>query len=555
MHGNLRTTVVMALFALAGTAHARTGTPPPGVERAGEAGRHALLIGIDHFEDDAFPELQWAEADAGAMRDGLEQIGFDSLTTITTDGAASRAGLLAELETFLGARGPDDTVLVYLSTHGVVDYVGGPPRRYLAARDTRRDDLRNTGVDVRELIRTVEGSLPRWKVLVLASCFGGAGEGGHGVEGPAPANQRGLPELPPMPLGGRRATVVLSASHEAGPAWEDPELGHEIYTHYLLDAFARAHDDAVDLDGDGALSAFEAHGHATVRTIQHTGGRQMPSADLYAVGERDVLLTADPPGEPRRGVFWWFSELLTPRGEGVERIWLDGELLESGQPVRALEPGRHVLEIGSPERRDSNRRVAFPLAKGEVLSVTDVLARAEDQWLGVEIGSVFVAGAQTFNAVNDDGDGGDPHDAPLALPLVRVSFEQRITARQRSRGLNLGLSVAWWPGRTYPAALGWLPARFAALDVSLLGERRLPRVRLAFGPFCEAMYLRADTSRAATTAISPGLRFRAHVPIGGRFSLRVAAQLSVARTVPFTGEDRPTYVLMPAVTAGVGVEL
>ena len=45
------------------------------------------------------------------------------------------------------------------------------------------------------------------------------------------------------------------------------DLGHEIYTYYLLEALERSGDGKVDLNDDGALSAFEAHGYASFRKV------------------------------------------------------------------------------------------------------------------------------------------------------------------------------------------------------------------------------------------------------------------------------------------------
>lgn len=548
------------LACLAGptTAVAAGRADPPGpVKDAVAPTRNAFILGIDRFEDPAFDTLRFAEADARAIRDRFDHLNFESTTVITTEGPSSRAGILAELDSFLAARGPDDTVVVYLSTHGVVDYVGGPPRRYLVARDTRRDDLRSTGLDVRELIRRVEAAPPRWKVIVLASCFGGTGEGVHSAEGPMPDHQRGKPDLPPLPPASRRATVVLSASYADGPAWEDPELGHEIYTYYLLEALADPTADEMDLDGDGVLSAFEAHGYAARRTIEHTAGRQLPSADLNAVGERDVLLSKDESDEARRGVFWILPDWLQMRGDGAIQAWIDGEAVNRRSSGHVLAPGSHSLRLHWPDGSQPDRKLGFRVGKGDDLSVSDVLARADDQWLGVEIGTTFVSGGHVFNRMNDDeaDPTDDPHDVPVASPAIRLVFEQRLAGREQPRRLILGMGLSFWPGPTYDHPLGRVPARRAGLDVGLAAERRIGRVAVGAGAFGELFYLRAAGSEASALAFSPGLRVRVHVRLGRRLSLRVGAQLGLARMDPFTNEPDPTYVLLPGLTAGLGMEL
>jgi len=533
-----------------GSARAEPRQLPPAVKAALEdrsvAERHGLAIGIDEFADDRFPDLRWAEDDARAVTEALTQEGGFDTATLLTARESTREGLLAGLDAFLDPLGPDDTALVYISSHGTVGWADGRARRYIVTADTDRDHIAATAIEVDEVLDRVDRSLPRWKVVVLATCFGGSGEGVRYTESPEAEGRRG-PRLPDM--GPRRATVVLSASYPGGPAWEDPGLGHEIYTYYLLEALGKHDDERVDLNDDGALSAFEAHGYAAARTVDHSSGRQFPSANLEAVGERDVILVGDASRPARRAVFWPWGQ---SRGDTTDGLWLDGEPLPRGAAARALEPGRHVLEIGDEDRRDRTRRLAFHVTRGQAVRASDLVARSQDQWLGVGIGARFVAGAGAFND-EIEAAGSELEDAlvPPGYGALSLVFEQRIQPR-RPLGAALAVRLDWWPGKTYDGPLS-APAHMAAAELAPAVERRGSRLSLAAGPVVGGIYLRSAGRDSATAAFYTGGSVRLRVRLAARLSMRVEAQLAGTHTALFSLD--PQVLLLPAVSVGLGVEL
>ena len=544
----------LVLVVLAGIAPPAQGAQPPAAvvaaAQAAAPGRHAFVVGIDDFEDPTFAPLSWAEADARAVADALDHDGSPwTVETATGPDATGRDHLLARLERFLADLGPADTVLVYVSSHGVVDYVDGRPRRFLVTTDTSADDMGGTAVEVQDLLTRVDEALPRWKVVVLATCFGGTGDGLRSSAGPAPEGRRGPARLTPMDGWPRRASVVLSASYMDGPAWEDPLLGHEIYTYYLLEALGRPTDDDVDLNGDLALSAFEAHGFAAARTVERTGGRQFPSANLDAVGERDVILLGVPQANSRRSVFW--SLLGRPRGEEPVQIWVDGAQVEPGTAGMVLEPGKHVLETGSADHRETSRRLAFHVRKGQAVQVRDLVALAEDQWLGAGLGLTFVPGSSGYNAELALGSDPPHYSLPAATPAVRIGFEQRLWPRRRI-GATLSLTTAIWPAAGYDGAMSF-PARHAAVDLSALVEQRARRVSPAIGPTVAAVYLRSDGRDGAVAAAAAGATVRLRIRLGGRFAFRVSGQLLATHTAPLALPAQ--FVLLPAISVELGVEL
>jgi hypothetical protein len=106
------------------------------------ANRHALLIGVPHYDDDEFNEPRLADAvrsDLAAMRAALDQSGYAVTECGTVDaerGGATRNRIIGAIKTAC-ANAPDGGVLlIYFSGHGVA--VGG--QDYLVPADVYRTD-------------------------------------------------------------------------------------------------------------------------------------------------------------------------------------------------------------------------------------------------------------------------------------------------------------------------------------------------------------------------------------------------------------------------------
>src|SRR6267142_1338859 len=81
------------------------------------------------------------------------------------------------------------------------------------------------------------------------------------------------------------AVIVLTAAAFGESAREDEALAHDVYTHFLLRAL-----DEGDRDGDGAVTASEAHDYAREQTYTYTGGQQRPTAEADIVGRDPIVL-------------------------------------------------------------------------------------------------------------------------------------------------------------------------------------------------------------------------------------------------------------------------
>ena len=139
-------------------------TPPtaPGVDRqrieqAYKPRRLGLVIGINQFRDPNWRSLRYAEDDARAMAAAMRdpEIGyFDEVIELLEPWETSRQGIREALRILANRNmSTEDTVLIYISTHGTLDRDrNGRLHQYLVTYDTDFNNIPGTGLDQAELV-------------------------------------------------------------------------------------------------------------------------------------------------------------------------------------------------------------------------------------------------------------------------------------------------------------------------------------------------------------------------------------------------------------------
>ena len=141
----------------------------------------ALLVGIDRFDDPDWRPLRYAGRDArdlGAALLSPQVGGFDDVRVLTDPEETGRDGLLRAIDA-LSERvaGQQDTVVVYVSTHGsLARDRAGRLKTFLVARDTTMKTVRRSGLAVDELRSRFDALRSRRKALILATCHSGQGK-------------------------------------------------------------------------------------------------------------------------------------------------------------------------------------------------------------------------------------------------------------------------------------------------------------------------------------------------------------------------------------------
>jgi uncharacterized caspase-like protein len=113
------------------------------------------------------------------------------------------------------------------------------------------------------------------------------------LEDPAPTTEAGSGDgfVQDIQQTGR---LVLMASAENQTSLESTELGHGVFTYYLLEALRSP---SVDSNGNGWISAEEAYTYLRPRVLSYTSGQQTPSMVDGLVGQADLVQIRTPAGQ------------------------------------------------------------------------------------------------------------------------------------------------------------------------------------------------------------------------------------------------------------------
>ncbi len=403
--------LLAAALLLVGCAHAPDGLTARGFRQAAstadelaavlDSRRIAVIVGVDGYRHPAFPDLKFASADAGAIADLLKTPdggSFDEIVLLDSREVTSRSAILARLKATRAGLGRGDTFLFYFSGHGTLGLdAEGEPRLFLLPGDADPGDLEHTALDL-EGLREFLASLPaQRKALIIDACFNGRGKSAIDPSVEAQMEEMVSRVAQSSVRGLASGEAHLFASTLGRPAFEDPDLGHGVYTHYLLQAMTWARGTA-DLDKNGLLTAWEAHDFARTRTREHTSGVQLAEASLRVVGANDLVLAGDPEARQDRE-----HALLFHYGSGPSRfaghtLVVDGVAKGVFPGTFTVAPGSHHVEVRDPE------------GELRIDGYTDLKA---DQVVSASELGVLVREDRILTAVRFGGGGGPAAWAPL----------------------------------------------------------------------------------------------------------------------------------------------
>jgi tetratricopeptide (TPR) repeat protein len=218
----------------------------------------AVVIGINQYEK--WPVLEFAAADAKAVKAALENSGFDEIVMIM-DQEASQRRILTELFHNLPAKvSRNDRVLFYFAGHGQTeDLPRGGKKGYIIPADAETDAFASTAVSM-EQIRSLSSRIAAKHILyVMDCCYSGLGL--NRSAGVWPGISDFLRKVASM-----RVVQIITAGGQGEQVQE--RGGHGLFTSYFLKAIAGE----ADLDKDNVVTGTELG--AYLRPIVSNASRQ-----------------------------------------------------------------------------------------------------------------------------------------------------------------------------------------------------------------------------------------------------------------------------------------
>ncbi len=330
--------------------------PPSNVEPQ----KFALVIGVTGYPNFLEGErLEFADDDARRFYEFIQTAEGGSFEArnirLLINEEATRDGILQEIK-WVGKRASgDDRVYVFFAGHGVINMLG---EAYFMPYDGAPSDPELRGIRADEFLTQIRNWITAKDVVVFVdACHAGAATGARGSSDNLTS---ALKEKWGTVLTGQSETFMgLFSASEQQRSWEDGDLGHGLFTYYLIEGLRGAADE----ERDGFVRAGELRRYlldqVEVRSQEKFGQTQTPIASSGF--SPDFVFTIYEPVGPS-------SEAV----QASEQPVVSEEAIVAKEPIISREPetevdvdsrGRIIREHSTYEQidivyTDSTERVA-----------------------------------------------------------------------------------------------------------------------------------------------------------------------------------------------------
>ena len=231
--------------------------------KSGETKLWLLLVGVNDYEDIGLPSLRYPALDCQGLEESLSRAteGFPNKEIIVHHDFASKTPKLKNiresLKKIVSQSLPNDSIMLYFSGHGMLE--PNTQEAVLCFSDTDKSNLSNTGLRMQELVEMLSKSPAKQQLLCLDTCHSGDMALLGSVAGSARDAETPLSNSTPqlMSVLRQRASqskgfCALLSCDRGQKSWEFPELGHGVFTYYLMRGLSgEAADNSGFIDADG----------------------------------------------------------------------------------------------------------------------------------------------------------------------------------------------------------------------------------------------------------------------------------------------------------------
>ncbi len=214
--------------------------------KTGEAKLWILLVGVNQYQDENLPWLRYPALDCQGLGEALAKAteGFPNKEVIIHHDFAPQPPTLstvrASLQRIVSESKSQDTILLYFSGHGMLEPKN--QQAILCMGDTQKDNLLTTGLGLQQLLQILGKSSANQQLLCLDTCHSGDIVF-LGSRGAMSRTGRSLDQLNPTPqfmellrkqAAQSKGFCALLSCDQGQQSWEFPELGHGLFTYYLM---------------------------------------------------------------------------------------------------------------------------------------------------------------------------------------------------------------------------------------------------------------------------------------------------------------------------------
>lgn len=212
-----------------------------------QANRYAIVVGIEQYRE-RIPKAEFAVQDAKDMAQFLTRQGGyrEENVIVRLNEQATKSDMEKYFEAWLKNNvDAHSTLFVYFSGHGAPKADTG--EAYMVPYDGDPAFIEQTGYPLKRLYQTLEQLPTKNIVVMLDSCFSGAGGRSVLAKGAKPM------VLTVEGMASSSKAVVLAATSGSNLSLADQETGHGLFTYYALQGM----EGEADANGDGTIDVQE----------------------------------------------------------------------------------------------------------------------------------------------------------------------------------------------------------------------------------------------------------------------------------------------------------
>ncbi|MCP4108725.1 MAG: SUMF1/EgtB/PvdO family nonheme iron enzyme [Desulfobacteraceae bacterium] len=321
---------------------------------------HALVIGIDDYQDTKIPDLSSARKDAEAVAALLrKRYGFQTETLL--DRQASKKAIFNALRSLATSTEENDSVLIYFAGHGDIDKIyndgwwipadakGGEPLTYL------------DNTQVQKAMRSMNA---RHVLLISDSCYSGT------LFGQLRAMPRVIDEKYYLNLYNEKSRWGMTSGNRE-PVLDSGTGGHSIFAYQFLKAlrknekpFATTQEIYTRI---APIVGNNAEHTPLCRPIRNTGDQGGEFVFILADSSGAVVVTPEPELEKRL-----YSTLTVRPNVGGATVYLDRKKMGKGaMTISKIKPGIHRVKVTKEGYKPYETEIS--LKSGEAAELTAYL--------------------------------------------------------------------------------------------------------------------------------------------------------------------------------------
>ncbi|WP_427163021.1 GUN4 domain-containing protein [Aliinostoc sp. HNIBRCY26] len=283
-----------------------------------------LLVGVNQYQDEQIPSLRYPAVDCQGLGMALDAAtqGFPERELKIYHDFGEQPlleNVRLSLKTMAAATKPNDTILFYFSGHGMLE--PSSKQVVLCLQDTQTDDLINTGLNLQELLQVLADCAAGQQLVWLDACHSG-NLSFLGARGEISTELNPTPEL--VELLRQRASkqtgfyALLSCDRQQ-QSWEFPQLGHGVFTYYLIRGLR-----GEAADSQGIIAADSLYRYVYQQTVAYIqkANQQLRVINQLKKGRGENSIHAEYPSQTPKRIVEGVGEVILgikPLPKGITR--------------------------------------------------------------------------------------------------------------------------------------------------------------------------------------------------------------------------------------------